>query len=74
MANIKVDEVIGRVPTRLYVNGEWRDSSNGETFTVINPATEEKLADVASATPEDGMAALDAAVAAQREWLSLIHI
>lgn len=68
MANIKVDEVIGRVPTRLYVNGEWRDSSNGETFTVINPATEEKLADVASATPEDGMAALDAAVAAQREW------
>ncbi len=56
------------VPTGLYINGEWRAASNGATFAVENPATGEVLAQVADATPEDGMAALDAAAAVQEEW------
>jgi acyl-CoA reductase-like NAD-dependent aldehyde dehydrogenase len=47
---------------RLFINGEFVDARSGETFATINPATEEKLADVASAGVED----VDAAVKAAR--------
>lgn len=56
------------VPTRLYVGGEWRDASDGGTFEVVNPATGEVLAQVASATEQDADAALDAAEAAFADW------
>jgi succinate-semialdehyde dehydrogenase / glutarate-semialdehyde dehydrogenase len=52
---------VQNVPTQLFLGGEWRDASDGGTFAVDNPATGEVLADVASATVEDGLAALDAA-------------
>lgn len=55
-------------PTTLYVNGTWRESADGATFDVLNPATGEVLAKVASATPADGMAALAAADNAARAW------
>lgn len=48
---------------RLYINGEWVDSLSGKTFETVNPATGEKLADVAEAGPED----IDLAVKAARE-------
>ena len=60
--------LLASLPTGLYINGEWRASSDGATLDVDNPATGEVLATVASATPADGMAALDAAVAAQASW------
>ena len=49
---------------QLLINGEWRDASNGKTQPVVNPATEEVIAEVASATPEDVDAAVQAARAA----------
>jgi succinate-semialdehyde dehydrogenase / glutarate-semialdehyde dehydrogenase len=55
---------------RLYVNGEWRDASDGATLDVYNPATGDLLDRVASATVEDGFAALDAAECAFRDWAS----
>jgi succinate-semialdehyde dehydrogenase/glutarate-semialdehyde dehydrogenase len=61
-------EVLDNVPKGLYVGGEWRDASGGGTLAVEDPATGEKLCDVADATPEDAEAALDAAVAAERDW------
>lgn len=51
---------------QLLINGEWRDASNGKTQPVVNPATEDVIAEVASATPED----VDAAVQAARAALS----
>nr|NLD41237.1 NAD-dependent succinate-semialdehyde dehydrogenase [Actinomycetales bacterium] len=54
--------------TQLYIGGEWRDSSDGSTFEVVNPATGEVLSTIASATPEDGMAALASAADAQEAW------
>src|SRR5689334_7140901 len=51
---------------RLYINGEWRPAANARQIGVINPATEEVIASVASATGEE----LDAAVAAARAALS----
>jgi succinate-semialdehyde dehydrogenase/glutarate-semialdehyde dehydrogenase len=61
-------EILDKVPTGLFIGGEWRDSADGSTIDVEDPATGETLVSVASATPEDGVAALDAAVAAQPEW------
>ncbi len=52
--------------TDLYINGTWHKGS--ERFDVINPATEEVLASVASADIADADAALDAAEAAMAEW------
>src|SRR3954451_25457982 len=47
---------------QLFVNGEFTDARSGETFATTNPATEEKIADVASAGADD----VDAAVKAAR--------
>ena len=56
------------VPKGLFIDGAWRDASDGATLPVDDPATGKILAHVASATVADGKAALDAAVAAQRDW------
>jgi succinate-semialdehyde dehydrogenase/glutarate-semialdehyde dehydrogenase len=61
-------QVVDQVSTKLYIGGEWRDASGGATLEVLDPATEEPIAEVADATPEDAMAALDAAVEKQAEW------
>ncbi len=49
---------------QLLIDGEWRDASDGKTQPVVNPATEEVIAEVASATAEDVDAAVRAARAA----------
>jgi aldehyde dehydrogenase (NAD+) len=46
----------------LFVDGSFVDSEGGEPFKTVNPATEEVLAEVVSATPAD----VDRAVAAAR--------
>ena len=60
--------VVDTVPTELFINGRWRPASGGRTFDVEDPSTGKALRTVADAAPEDGMAALDAAVAAQAQW------
>ncbi len=61
-------DLLAKVPTKLYINGEWVDGSAGATIPVHDPATGAVLARIADATPEDGMRALDAAVAIKDEW------
>ena len=53
------------IQNRLFINGEFVDAKSGETFETINPATEDKIADVASASADD----VDAAVRAARAQL-----
>jgi succinate-semialdehyde dehydrogenase/glutarate-semialdehyde dehydrogenase len=60
--------VLESVPNQLFIGGEWRDASGGETLGVEDPATGETLVEVADATPEDAKAAIDAACAVQAEW------
>ena len=55
--------VVDAVTPRLWVGGDWREASGGGTFAVEDPATGEVLCEVADGTPDDGLAALDAAVA-----------
>ena len=61
-------ELLAKVPTGLFINGEWRDASTGKTFDVEDPATGKVLLSIADATSEDALAALDAADAAQAAW------
>jgi succinate-semialdehyde dehydrogenase/glutarate-semialdehyde dehydrogenase len=61
-------EVVGAVEKRLFIGGEWRDAAGGETLEVEDPSTGETICEVADATPDDALAALDAAVAAQPGW------
>ena len=65
---ISQKDLIASVPTGLLIGGSWRDSSDGGTLKVEDPATGEVLTEVADATVADGKAALDAAVAAQPDW------
>jgi succinate-semialdehyde dehydrogenase/glutarate-semialdehyde dehydrogenase len=58
-------KVVDAVEKRLFIGGEWMDATGGGTFEVVDPSTGEKLCAVADATPADGRAALEAAVAAQ---------
>jgi succinate-semialdehyde dehydrogenase/glutarate-semialdehyde dehydrogenase len=60
--------VVDSAPAQLYIGGEWRDASGGDTLDVEDPSTGETLASVADATPDDARAALDAACAVQEEW------
>src|SRR5215207_213849 len=60
--------VLADVPNQLLIGGRWRASSSGATLPVEDPATGQTLVHVADATPEDGEAALSAAVAAGRSW------
>ena len=54
--------------TDLYINGAWTPGADNVRFDVINPATEDVIASVASAEIADADAALDAAEAAMAEW------
>ncbi|MCM0614468.1 NAD-dependent succinate-semialdehyde dehydrogenase [Paenarthrobacter sp. TYUT067] len=64
-------ELLASVPTGLLIGGEWRQAASGATFDVEDPATGKVLASIADAAPEDSLAALDAAVAAQESWAAV---
>lgn len=53
---------------QMLINGEWVDSSSGETLPVTNPATLDAIANIPKATPADAERALQAADGAFKEW------
>jgi len=59
--------LLEKVPRGLFIAGEWVSGAAG-TFPVVDPSTGNTLLEIADASPEDGIRALDAAVAAQAEW------
>src|SRR2546423_3785682 len=62
------ENLLANVPTDLWIGGKWRKASDGGRFDVLDPATENKIASVASATVEDAKAAVDAASDAFEGW------
>jgi len=60
--------MLGDLRTDLWIGGRWREASDGARFDVENPATEQTLASVASATPDDCIAAVAAAQDAFPGW------
>ncbi|PDQ35750.1 MAG: NAD-dependent succinate-semialdehyde dehydrogenase [Candidatus Lumbricidophila eiseniae] len=61
-------DLLRSTPSDLYITGTWIPATRGTTFAVTDPATGLTLKNIADASPEDGMRALDAAVAAQDSW------
>ena len=61
-------DLLSRIPTGLFIGGEFRSASDGGTFEVHDPSTGLVLLSIADATPADGAAALAAADEAQRGW------
>ncbi len=56
---------------KMYIDGEWTEGTSGKTFSVINPANGEVLAEVAESSLEDTKAAIAAAKRSfyeTREW------
>jgi succinate-semialdehyde dehydrogenase/glutarate-semialdehyde dehydrogenase len=61
-------DLLHNLPTRCYIDGEWRSSSDGSTFDVVDPADGQTIASVASATVDDAMTAVEAAHRAFSSW------
>src|SRR5258707_5679332 len=64
----RYNNLLANVPTDLWIGGKWRKSSDGARFDVLDPATENKITSVASASVEDAKAAVDAASDAFAGW------
>ena len=54
-----------------FINGKFTPSTTGEYFDTINPATEEKLSELALGSVEDVDKAVKAAKKAQKDWAKL---
>lgn len=53
---------------QLFINGEWRTSTSGDTIDVLSPSTEEIVARVQNGTAEEALETLAHADKAQKEW------
>lgn len=56
--------------TRNLIRNEWSTSASGETITVMNPATDESIAEVPSLSADEARRAIEAAHAALPGWRS----
>ncbi|MGD6817452.1 aldehyde dehydrogenase [Metabacillus sp. 113a] len=53
---------------KLYINGEYVDSSSSEWIDIVNPSNGEVISRIPDSTEEDAEKAIDAAYKAQIEW------
>jgi betaine-aldehyde dehydrogenase len=53
---------------RMFINGDWADATDSDTMPVINPATEDTIAEVPRGTEADVDRAVAAARAAFEDW------
>src|SRR5947209_4723287 len=56
---------------RMYIDGKWVEADSGRTLGVINPATEEVIAEVAYGGRAETRRALEAAARAMPAWMKL---
>ena len=68
MSDTRETDLLGHVPDGLYIGGQWRAATGGRTFAVTDPSTGEMVKEIADASVEDGVAALDAASEAFPSW------
>ena len=57
-------------PTQLLIGGQWRPGGDGGTKPVTNPASGESFTEVATASVDDAVAAVEAAAAAADGWVA----
>ncbi len=57
-----------QIQRKLFIEGEWVDSSEGKSFEVLNPATNEVITTVQRASKKDIQKAIDSAKKAFNVW------
>ena len=65
---ITESDLLAKVPTRLYIGGEWVESTSGRSIDVRDPATGKVIATIADASVDDAKRAMDAAAEHQAAW------
>ncbi|WZH37272.1 MAG: NAD-dependent succinate-semialdehyde dehydrogenase [Microbacterium enclense] len=68
MTDSRESELLASVPTGLLIDGEWREATGGKTVAVYDPATGDVIREIADASVDDGVAAMDAAADAFPSW------
>src|SRR5215471_9799469 len=56
---------------KMFIDGKWVEADSGRTLGVINPATEEVIADIAYGGRAETRRALEAAHRAMQSWMKL---
>ena len=56
---------------KMFIDGQWCAAQDGKSIGVINPATEEVVADMAFGSRADVKRALEAAAKAMTSWMKL---
>ncbi|MBM3571311.1 MAG: aldehyde dehydrogenase family protein, partial [Alphaproteobacteria bacterium] len=59
---------LGRIPSGLYIGGQWQEAADGKRFESINPATGRRIGQAPTAGAADVDRAVKAAKQAFREW------
>ena len=68
MTENREQDLLENVPDGLFIGGTWRAAEDGATLEVRDPSTGEVLRTIASATPGDAQAAMDATADAFPAW------
>lgn len=69
---VKSNKIMSQVKEyQLFIDGEWKKSTSGETIDIINPSTEEVVAKVQNGTAEEAIEALQVADTAFKKWKKL---
>jgi succinate-semialdehyde dehydrogenase/glutarate-semialdehyde dehydrogenase len=61
-------ELLAKVPSQLFIGGQWVDSTSGRAIDVHDPATGAVIKTIADASIADASRVMDAAADAQASW------
>ncbi|GGA85555.1 aldehyde dehydrogenase [Neiella marina] len=59
---------MSKITHKMYIDGQWAESTDGQAITVLNPSNEQIVGYAPQGTREDAKAALASSEAAQVEW------
>jgi succinate-semialdehyde dehydrogenase/glutarate-semialdehyde dehydrogenase len=65
---ITESDLLAKVPDRLFIGGEWVESTSGRSIEVHDPATGLAIKTIADASIDDAKRAMDAAADHQAAW------
>ena len=65
---ISESELLAKVPDRLFIGGEWVESTSGRSIEVHDPSTGAVIKTIADASVADAARAMDAAADTQASW------
>jgi succinate-semialdehyde dehydrogenase/glutarate-semialdehyde dehydrogenase len=68
MSDVSEAQLLAKVPSQLFIAGEWVDSTSGRSIDVTDPATGRTIKTIADASVADAKRAMDVAADTQHSW------